>query len=80
MPFAFTLISLISFFSFKRQDVLLDNIEGIEDLELRDSMLPVRDMSNWTISIPKVAFNHHGSKEVIVLPLNVFLRNNNSDF
>ena len=55
----------------KRQDVLLDNLEV---LELRNSILPVRDMSNWTISIPKVAFNHHGSKEVIYLTDNFDLQ------
>ena len=31
-------------------------------------------MSNWTISIPKVAFNHHGSKEVIYLTDNFNLQ------
>lgn len=38
-----------------------------EDLDLRESILPVRDMSNWIISIPKVAFNHNGSKEVRIV-------------
>ena len=51
-----------AFFS-SRKDALLDNIE---DFELRESILPVRDMSEWIISIPKVAFNQHGSKEVMI--------------
>lgn len=43
---------------------MLDPIDIVEVLELPDTMLTVRDMSDWIISIPKVAFNHHGSKEV----------------
>ena len=49
-------------------DALLDNIE---DFELRESILPARDMSDWMISIPKVAFNHHGSKEIISYVISV---------
>ena len=54
-------------FSLKPQDALLDDIDMVEDLELRDSILPVRDMSDWIISIPKVAFKYHGSKEVMIV-------------
>jgi hypothetical protein len=54
-------------FSLKPQDALLDDIDMVEDLELRDSILPVRDMSDWIISIPKVAFKYHGSKEVMII-------------
>ncbi|XP_028417389.1 sorting nexin-14-like isoform X2 [Dendronephthya gigantea] len=46
-------------------DAMLDPIDIDEALELPDTMLTVRDMSDWIISIPKVAFNHHGSKEMV---------------
>ena len=42
------------------------NIDISTDVELGDMMLPVRDMSQWVITIPKVAFQMNGSKEVIV--------------
>ncbi|CAB3992411.1 sorting nexin-14-like isoform X1, partial [Paramuricea clavata] len=52
-------------------DALLDDIDIVEDLELRDSILPVRDMSDWIISIPKVAFKYHGSKEMVSYVISV---------
>ena len=42
------------------------NIDISTDVELGDMMLPVRDMSQWVITIPKVAFQMNGSKEVII--------------
>ena len=44
------------------QDMGLENI-NIDMPDVID-MADVRDMSHWVITIPKVAFNHNGSKEV----------------